>query len=369
MAPISAQIDAINYELLARKWASGSWQSLFSAFDPSKSYVISWVGGLLYKLAAPSPIMLNVVNAFVGTLLIILTYVLARGLIGIDRAKIVTWIAAVFPFAILYASAFRREVFSAVFFTLGLLFVVKWRREISIWPLLWSALAFAAAALFHGSYVVAIAALGMIAGWDLCNQLVRAFLVGTVSRRILLVSGLGVLAFLALFSYALISGVSLSEFGSLQTRLFLLGDTLSERINRGATGTSAYPDFLSSGNLLTEPWVIPGRIIYFLFSPFPWDIHEPSHILGLFASATFIYIAVSIWKGRKFIAARGEMVAILFIILIMIFVFGIAIDNIGAAIRHRTKFIFALLALCYHPVFSLRVRNRRETNMKPSGIT
>jgi hypothetical protein len=94
--------------------------------------------------------------------------------------------------------------------------------------------------------------------------------------------------------------------------------------------------------------------MYFVFSPFPWQIKKASHLLGVLDSLLHIFLVYLIFLNRKAIWADPALRIIFLILLAYLLVYGIAVANFGTGIRHRAKFIvmFILLAAPLLPKFT-----------------
>ena len=89
----------------------------------------------------------------------------------------------------------------------------------------------------------------------------------------------------------------------------------------------------------------PIRSLYFVFSPFPWDVKKPAHLIGVFDSLLYIYLTFLIFQNRKIIWKDPALRAILIILLSYIVVFGVGVGNFGTGIRHRSKFVIMFILL------------------------
>ena len=102
------------------------------------------------------------------------------------------------------------------------------------------------------------------------------------------------------------------------------------------------------------------RIIYFLYSPFPWDIKRYDHLMGLADSILMIYISICFWRNRKLIW-KNPLTRFLFILLLTYFVlYGLGTSNFGTSIRHKTKFIFILVCLAAPKLLNLTTRRKKN---------
>ena len=349
LEPPGTQSDSINFLNSASQWSNLEWGNIAQLLIPDHSYVHAAVGASVYKIIGEQPLVLILSNVFLGTLLVILTYQLSRKLIGERRAKVVVWIAALFPPAIIYSAAFLREAWGGVPFMLGLLSVARWQQEEDKTALFFAVIYFILASFFHGGYVASILVLFLWSGKDVLKPFYA--LKPKISNRMFLTSLMGVVVLGAILISAIGANVNLGSIGDLSERITNPGEAAESRLTRETEGGSAFPAVAGGESLTSRPWLLPIRFAYFLFSPFPWDIRSLGHIQGFVATGVFLYIAISIYRSRKQFRGRKDVMAVGAILGAMILLFTIGTDNIGTSIRHRTKFLFGLLALCGSPIF------------------
>ena len=89
----------------------------------------------------------------------------------------------------------------------------------------------------------------------------------------------------------------------------------------------------------------PLRSVYLVFSPFPWDISEIRHIIGMLDGVLYMYLSFLILCNIKVILNDPVLRIFLLIFLAYIFVFGIGVGNFGTGIRHRSKFVIIMILL------------------------
>ena len=87
------------------------------------------------------------------------------------------------------------------------------------------------------------------------------------------------------------------------------------------------------------------RIIYLLFSPFPWDVKEPVHLIGMFDGLLYLVIIYFILRNIKTLWKDPILKLILIILICYFFIFGVGVSNFGAGTRHRSKFVVELIIL------------------------
>lgn len=109
------------------------------------------------------------------------------------------------------------------------------------------------------------------------------------------------------------------------------------------SGGSGYSVGLAIGNPVLNFVVnTPLRIIYFVFSPLPWDWRGPTDLFAFFFSSMFygytLYLGFQT-LGQEKIENKNFIVFMLLIICIGLLVFSWGVSNAGTALRHRDKFI------------------------------
>lgn len=171
------------------------------------------------------------------------------------------------------------------------------------------------------------------------------------------------------FALLLILGISLPVFSPIMKR-FGADNGVSGVVNMVTTQNGYLLDattvYISEApkdifELITS---LPYRIIMFVVSPLPWQIHGVDTLLAFFADAIFRYYIVFkiirvMFNLRKYsIEDRGIAETLLMSIVVFDLIFCLGTTNYGTAMRHRTKMLPFELALLSIPV----VAKRREHN-------
>lgn len=360
-APPGARGDALNFTAYAYKWSQGSWSDVFSSFDYSSSYVYSTMGAVVYKIFGFHELVLPSLNIFFGILGILLVGKMAYDLWGRKPSLISAYIMALFPFAIFNSVISLREEFSIVLFLIGLFLFLKWiSGRGSVW-IFGSFAFFAMAIMIHPGWLGAMVGITIYLGLFAIKTIYAAFRAGITTHR----SANKMLSAIALFAVAIVivagsGGITLAKGITIggEEEDGEKDELIESRFQREARGGSAYPGFIATGNPYAQPWLIPARIIYFTYSPFPWDISSPRQIMGLVASFMYAFLTWRLIKGWHRVKHKEECIALMCMTGALIFVFAIGATNIGTAIRHRTKFLglFTLLAASSFQKLSIRFR-------------
>lgn len=236
-------------------------------------------------------------------------------------------ITAFLPNLAILSSIFLRESLVAVFVTLSLFFFVLWIKRTQEQYFIAALVAVIPAAIFHSG------AAGMFPGY-LAIRLLYDKDTGTLRIRIVNILAAVVLAIG--IGYILINNSDsvLAKFGSV--------DSIEDIANVNKSAGSSYVQYVGDSKSIRNIviYTIP-RIVYFLYSPFPWQWRGLADAIAFFFSSTF-YIAVT-WSilrcllSRKNNKRRPIVVMLAMLIATTIFVFGWGVSNSGTAARHREK--------------------------------
>ncbi len=333
-----SQADAHTFQEVAREWALQQAVPLFPLDDTS--YTISWVIALMYRLLGMDILAAHALSVLMGTLAVALGSLLSLRIWNDVRlAQRAGWWLTLFPTLNLYSALTMREAYTWFFFTIMLLGVAQGVRRITAVSVLMVAVGVVGATLYHGAMaVVGIVFLGLLA----LHQAVRLFrlLLGNrVDPHTLLVMA----AALAVVIYVLASGMSLPKIGSVYEAM--AAETLLTSATYAFRGDAAYPEWILPQTPVDIWLKLPLRMIYFLFSPFPWDIRSSHHIIGLFDGVLYLYLTLLIWRGRYAIFKNLVARWILGIVLVVILTFAMGVGNFGTGIRHRAKVAVPVIAL------------------------
>jgi len=116
-------------------------------------------------------------------------------------------------------------------------------------------------------------------------------------------------------------------------------------------------------------WKVPVRVIYFFFSPLPWDISKYGHFVGFLDGVLYFIFLRLLWKKRKFVLQNPSSKILLSMLVVYVLVFSLGTGNSGTAMRHRAKIfpIIIVLAAPFLPI--VRVRRGKFVGKKNSGYS
>jgi len=345
--------DATTFESYAWKLANLRWGTFLDSLqigDPYYTY--GWIVGLIYRIVGHAVMVPHVLNAFLGALVVLYIYKTTRILWSETAAIRATWVAALFPSFLHYHSILLREVWVALGFTLSVYFFSSYLcRSRSLSDALLSLLAMGVATIFHGGMIAGLAGLMLYFFWR-CIQLWGDLMLRTTGaqRTEFTAATLLVGITFPLLVYGLVAGISINKIGSLHR--LAQPDVFVERAIQVAQsrthGGARYPSILSLQRASDVVVKTVPRTIYFLFSPFPWDVRKPVHAAALIDSLIYMLLFYHIFAGWRDISAENKyLVAVLLVPLVI--AFSIGSSNFGAAMRHRAKVV--PLVICIFPVF------------------
>jgi len=121
-------------------------------------------------------------------------------------------------------------------------------------------------------------------------------------------------------------------------------------------GNLTFPSFLIPSSNLEFIILLPVRLIYFLFSPFFWQINNISHLFALLDSLIYFLLILVIIFNYNIIKKNKILFFCLITFIFLALVFLIGTGNSGTAIRHRAKFAVLILTVCA-PFFNIYFYN------------
>jgi hypothetical protein len=333
--------DALVFERAAWRAAQQGWPAVQNLLTIDSSSLYAGIIGLVYLVVGHrSPLLIGAINVALGTWLIYLVYRIAETIWFRQAALIAAWITALFPTLILLSAVTLREMMIAVPFTWAALGLVRWRATNNQLYLIQCVVGFFASIAFHGGMLLAVAMLVVLLGLKAARE-VAGSLAGGVVRKgsvgLLLGAVIGVASVLAL------GQVGVSKIGALDADE-LAGQVVA-RSERGPMGAAGYLHGWQINSPMDIAIQAPIRMIYFVFSPLPWNVGGAHHLTGFIDAWMYVALLIVLWRTRKDIR-RNEPAHILWLLsFAMIFVFAIGTSNFGTGIRHRAKVVPLLIAL------------------------
>ena len=154
----------------------------------------------------------------------------------------------------------------------------------------------------------------------------------------------------AVFVYMMASGVGTEKFG-VGGGVELSVSGVSAIGNMSAIGRAAYLKGVNFSNPILTILFLPVRMLYFLYTPFPWMVRAVVDIVGLFDAVLYMVISYRIFCKLRMVRASGVksseqkfIILLTLVLLVVVAMFAAVTSNYGTAIRHRCK-LFPLMLL------------------------
>lgn len=305
---------------------------------------------ILYRFIGVNRIFSQYINVLLGINIIYLCSKIFTYLeIKHNISKLSLWILALFPNSVIMSSILLREVFIMFFVTYSIYYFIKWYKYGGDVKMIISSVLLFIASIFHSGVI------GLIIGYFF------AYLVYDRNKNRLRFNKKTILYFIiiSIFSSILFirfGDIILNKFGNIED-LQSIYDRANLRLN---DGESNYLVGLEVTNLFQLIIYTPVRVIYFLFSPMPWNWRGILDIVSfIFDSTTYIFIIYFILNTNKNYKDYPLITCLTIGVLTTCLIFGIGVSNTGTAIRHRQK-IFTVLILIYSIISS----NKSEISNK-----
>ena len=375
--------DAIGFEANAFRISKHSGLIVFFDLFYSDNLLISRIISIFYTLTDRSEMMAKGISVAIGTSSIYLFYRLTLLVwSNKDIAINASWVFALMPSMCLFSALVLKEVYVTFFLIITLILMVIFIRKlvnkktnnITLAKFLFNEQFIKIVLILFFAYILKNLHGGIFLGLMTFIMFVVYYLgkeeiVYSIKKKKIRIK-LVLLAFVPisvmyLFYLELIVIPyipNLNEIPQLFTILQRRFDISIINVVNGSIGSN-YPAFLVPKNSLEFFPKIVLRLIYFLYSPFPWDIKRSAHILGLFNSVLMIYLSIKFWMNRKKIWKIPEIRFIFLLLVSYIVIYGLGSGNFGTSIRHQTKFIFILICLAAPKLKNFNPFYKRKYNL------
>jgi hypothetical protein len=299
-------------DILVEPWRLRSGQ-------PLGYFYLNAISFLLFGSALP----LKLFNAFLGAITCLYSYRLAHLLFGSGVARRTALFAAYFPSLVLWSAVNIRDVW-----VIFLIVWISWKslallRGYSHLGLVGILLGIAALSSFRG-YLFLVVALPPIAAFLIGRR-------GDLGRNFVLAVGIGI-GLIFMFQAGL---------GEKATTLLNL-ETLDEKRRGMLWGAeSAFEedvDISTPGGALRY---LPIALLYFFFSPFPWQMTSPLRLLSLPEMLLIYGLTPSAVRGLRHIVRTRfrESLQVLLLTVMLTVSYALGSGNVGTLYRHRAQAI------------------------------
>ena len=357
--------DATFFELRAWEYSQDGFFGVLSYFPSDKSSLyISWILAFFYSLTDRSVIMGQSLSLLFGMGSVLLGSRLAHKIWSEKISIKVGWILALYPTLVLYSCLILREAYVWFFLLVALYGVVCWSKGGGFKTIIITFIGFAGATFFHGGMFVGSFVFLIILTITSFIIILKRFTYLKISINSLVVLGFSIITII----FLLLNSDSIPKIGSLKNMANI--DRLLIEISNRNVNTAAFPVWTVPKTEFEFIYMSPIRIIYFMFSPFPWDINKTAHLFGLFDGMFHIMLFILFIKNFKSIWSDRTLRIILIILASYLIVYGLATGNFGTGLRHRTKFIIVsiLMVAPWIPKLVFFDKKQRNINNKKSDL-
>ncbi len=353
--------DAGRFEVRAYELSRSGFLNTLTNFPGFSSFFISWVIAILYSLFGQSELMGQSISLFFGMGSVYLGWLLTKKVWNQRVANKAGWFLALFPTLILYSCLILREAYVVFFLLIALNGIVDWTRAKNLKSLIFVIMGFIGATFFHGGMIFGLIVFFIII--FLQSKSIRIVYINLINLKINLKSLVVLMCLIIIANMTLVGEINIPKIGPVGslTDLDRKADVILDQIKNVNKGTAKYPSWAVPDSKIEILYKTPLRIVYFVFSPFPWDIKKLNHLPGLLDGFLYIFLSYLIYQNRKIILADPSLKIILIILFTYIMIYGIGSGNFGTSIRHRAKFavMFILLAAPLLPKFIFYLKNKK----------
>jgi len=334
-------MDAKSFERFAwESYAQNGFDFVISSFNGPETYFLSKLIAFFYALFGRSMLMAQSISIFFGIASVFLGWLLAKKIWDNHTAIKVGWSIALFPTLVSYSVLTMREVYISFFLLLAMYGIVNWFRQRSYKSIVVVIIGFIGATFFHGSLIIGLFVFLFFITLDSFKKTFKLLLMKRINLKILIIIIFS-LTILGLYFTNKISLPYLQTFNKTINPAFLK----HEVINLKVKGDAAYPEWTKIDANIEFLYKVPIRTLYFLFSPFPWDVNKSSHLVGLLDSFFYMILAYLIFQNRKAIWKDPALRITLIVLFSYFIIYGVGVGNFGSGVRHRSKFTIELILL------------------------
>ena len=350
-----SQFDAIRFESVAWSWARD--QQCVEDFTTG-SLLYAWLSSCVYMVVGRTPLILQLINAFFGTLIVLAAMKTIELLGARPRYRqLVGWILTLHPTLLLYSAITMREVAVVLTFSISLYWLVKWivvgRYRYAMWAVAWMLFS----QLFHTGMLAGSVILLVVWMYRTATNHWRHMFRLRVPVRHAREAAVSIVT-LSLF---FIAGLVMLGGGYGLEKVQRLTDESIIEALRGwqvyvARGRAGYLTELQPSNAVDLLLHIPLRLVYFVGAPFPWQISRFRDMWG-FVDGIFTGVLLTsvLWRLRQQRLKSAKYRTVVFVVALMMVGFALVTSNYGTAFRHRGKFVPVLVVLYS---YGTAIRNR-----------
>jgi hypothetical protein len=297
--------------------------------------------GILYWIIGDQRFFSQFVNVILGMWSIFVFYKILD-LFKLKNSKKLFFLAlyGFFPQNIIFSSILLREALIQFFFVYSMLFFTKWLMSNNRINMFKTIIFVLLSSFFHPGMISSLLVYGFM---FLFLDVKKYSFNYSFKRKTLLVLFCGLTLALIAYNIEILSG----NFS------FLLSDENSSLLEKYESSTgfveggSTYLRNYKINSLVDFIILVPLRLIYFVFSPMPYDVRGMGDLAAIILDSSFYYFLIYIIvKSRKIMNDNMFRIfpKIFFILFLTVSIgFALGTENSGTAMRHRSKIFPALI--------------------------
>lgn len=343
-------VDALRFE--AEGWLrfQGGLSSILQGIFQEHTDIFGSLIGLAYWIVgARSPLLIQAINVVLGTLVVANVFKISTILGGQRTATRATAIAAAFPTLVLYSALVLREAPVAFFVSYSALATVRWVVSGRLRHVLVAIGAAVCGALFHSGALALLPAILIVGLTTRPGELPALRGSRNPAPRALLSRVTVTVAVALAFTAVVALGIGTQKLQPANLDIAMSADY--------GGGGAQYLAGWSANSLLEMAGQMPVRLLYFVASPFPWQVRTPGHFVGLADSLLYVGVLMLLASNSRLVWHDRRLRALVVLSACMLTVFAAGTLNFGTALRHRAKVAPLLVPLV---VAVLGSRNRGE---------
>ena len=350
--------DATLFELKAWEFSQDGFFAVLSYFPEDKSsFYISWILALFYSLTDRSIIMGQSFSLLFGMGSVLLGSRLAHKIWSEKISIKVGWILALYPTLVLYSCLILREAYVWFFLLVAIYGIVCWSKGEGFKGIIITFIGFSGATFFHGGMFIGIFVFFAIL---IITNFIK--ILKRISYLKIPINSLAVIGFsIITIIYLVLISDSIPKIGSLKNMINF--ERLLIEISNRNKNIAGFPNWTIPKTEFELIYKAPIRVIYFIFSPFLWDIKKIVHTLGLFDGMFHIMLFILFIKNFKSIWSDQTLRIILIILASYLIFYRLATGNFGTGLRHRTKFIIISILMVAPWIPQLVFFDKKQRNI------
>jgi 4-amino-4-deoxy-L-arabinose transferase-like glycosyltransferase len=342
--------DDQGFHEVAAQLSGLDWGHLLNEGGTGKR-LYEMVVAIAYKTFGVSLLVPLSINIMAGTLTATLVQLMSLKLWGNERVALSAGlVTALFPTLAIYSALLLRDSVMIFLLTAGSYCLVVFVTDRKLALYLLGCICWVGALAFHSGMVAAIPALVVALAFALSRENSAS---PHRTMKLLLFAGL-VSVLLALVPLS--TGWGMDKFRRYQD-MELAEAVAEQQTARDHRNRAAYLQDLHPTSGFDLLWQTPIRVVYFVFTPFPWMVASGTDVFGLLVMLLGAWLLWRLFRARREVMANRSALLVLFTAACLVVVFAVGVTNYGTAIRHRTK-VVPLLLVCIPVFFAARKRPR-----------